>query len=86
MESFAVFQVEENDIAVFNGRNLELQKLILDKHDVQVAMVIIDGKYMMRVCAQVYNTMEDFVRLADAILDVAKSAESAKSTDTKAVS
>ena len=56
---------------MFNGKNLELQKLVLDKFDIQVAMLIVEGKFMVRVCAQVYNTMNDYKRLAEAILDLA---------------
>lgn len=48
--------------------------MILDQHDVQIAVVIVDGTYMLRVSAQVYNTLEDFVKLADAVLDIAKKA------------
>jgi selenocysteine lyase/cysteine desulfurase len=58
-------------IDVFKGKvNLGLQRLILDKYDIQVAVVVIQGKLMVRVCAQVYNTMDDFIRLGDAVLDL----------------
>jgi selenocysteine lyase/cysteine desulfurase len=58
---------------VFKGKvNLELQKLILDQFDVQIAVVIIEGHLMIRVAAQVYNTMEDFIKLGEAVLVLSK--------------
>ncbi|XP_045213671.1 uncharacterized protein LOC123564270 [Mercenaria mercenaria] len=58
---------------VFKGKkNLELQKLILDRFDVQIAVVIVEGKLMARVAAQVYNTMEDFIKLGEAVLALTK--------------
>ena len=61
---------------VFKGqKNLELQKLILDRFDVQVAVVIIEGRLMVRVAAQVYNTMEDFIKLGEAALALSQQKE-----------
>lgn len=58
---------------VFKGQtNLDLQKLILDTFDVQVAIVIVEEKLMVRVSAQVYNTMDDFIKLADAVMELTK--------------
>lgn len=53
-------------------KNLQLQKHILDTFDVQVAIAIVDEKLMVRVSAQVYNTMDDFIKLADAVVELTK--------------
>ena len=70
-ETHLQLQSSEMETAVFDGRNLKLRKLILDKFDIQVKVVIVEGKFMVRVCAQVYNTMSDYKRLADAVLELA---------------
>lgn len=57
---------------VFKGKNLELQKLILDKFDVQIAVVVVEGKLMARLAVFVYNTMDDFIRLGEAVLELTK--------------
>ncbi|XP_060570275.1 uncharacterized protein LOC132728620 isoform X1 [Ruditapes philippinarum] len=53
---------------VFEGKNFELKKLILDRFDVLTAITIVDGKLMIRLSANVYNTMDDFIKLGGAIL------------------
>lgn len=57
---------------VFMGKNLELQKLLLDKFDVQVAVVYVGQELMVRVSVSIYNTMDDIIRLADAVLALTK--------------
>lgn len=65
--------MESGPTDVFKGKlNLGLQKLILDRFDVQVAVVVVQGQLMIRVCAQVYNTMEDYIRLGQAVLTLTK--------------
>ena len=54
------------------GKNLELQKLLLDKFDVQVAVVYVGQELMVRVSVSIYNTMDDIIRLADAVLALTK--------------
>jgi hypothetical protein len=55
---------------VFEGKNFELKRLILDRFDVLTGITIVDGKLMIRLSANVYNTMDDFILLGGAILSL----------------
>ncbi|XP_060591912.1 uncharacterized protein LOC132746714 [Ruditapes philippinarum] len=50
----------------------ELQKLILDEFDIQIQVTVIEGQLVTRVAAQVYNTMEDFIKLGEAVTTLSK--------------
>lgn len=57
------------------GKDCKLQKLLLDKYDVQVSVDIIQGQLMVRITAQVYNTMQDYIRLSDAVISLTEEKE-----------
>ncbi|XP_053376757.1 uncharacterized protein LOC123530484 [Mercenaria mercenaria] len=60
---------------VSKGKNFELKKLILDRFDVSSCVVILEGQLMVRVSTQVYNTMDDFIRLGEAVLELTQKEE-----------
>ncbi|WAR31068.1 LCYD1-like protein [Mya arenaria] len=57
---------------IFRGRHYELQNLIFDDYDVQVKVLYINKRCMIRVSVAVYSSMGDFEKLAEAVLDLAR--------------
>lgn len=47
-----------------------LQRLIVDRYDIQTYVHKVDGKLYLRVSTQIYNTFQDYVKLANAVLDL----------------
>lgn len=55
---------------LFQTNYEQLQREIVEKYDVQTYIHHVEGRLFLRVSAQVYNTFQDYVKLADAILDI----------------
>jgi isopenicillin-N epimerase len=51
-------------------RATEVENLLSDKHLVEVSIMHLQGKSFVRVCGQIYNTAEDYDRLATALPDL----------------
>jgi len=49
---------------------LQLMGDLLDRHRIVSAVAAIDGVRWMRISAQIYNTLEDYDRLRDAVLEL----------------
>ncbi|WAR30584.1 hypothetical protein MAR_033126, partial [Mya arenaria] len=50
----------------------DLQKLILDQFDIQTYIHTVNGQLYARVSTQIYNTFDDYVKLGNAILNIAR--------------
>ena len=50
----------------------ELNARLYNEHGVEVPVMELDGTWFVRISAQVYNELEDYHRLADAIDVLAK--------------
>jgi isopenicillin-N epimerase len=56
--------LDDKDRSQYGNRLLER---LMTQHDVVAAFFVYDGKLYLRLSAQVYNTKEDYIRLADVI-------------------
>lgn len=52
------------------GTTVELQAAIYDRHRIEVPVVDWGGRWWVRPCCQIYNTVNDYERLAEAVMEV----------------
>ena len=57
---------------VLQGDKVKVVEVLTYKYKISVAIEFTSGELWMRFCSNVYNTKEDYVRLADAVLDIMK--------------
>jgi isopenicillin-N epimerase len=66
----AAMRVVELPVVLPEDRAREIEALLSDKHQVEVSLMNLHGRDFVRVCGQVYNTPDDYDRLAAALPDL----------------